>query len=788
MEKPRIAVIAVHGVGDHKPGQTSTAIAEQLQHFAPGQFGTFECTPLQLAVDAGELQPPSADSAPSAGTSYILPEGVAALGRGAMSDQVKGKGSDIAFTAITLTDGAGYVDSYSTTRLRLGTEGNKSVDLYEMFWSDLSHGGTSGTLSSLRQMLQLFLHVATLGRTALSTMLAKDAQHGPNSLLSFVYGLSAWGYWLLAVPIALGNLLMLCLGASLLAFVVPNSETGRIGTVIAAAIMVIGLAGARFQKLIRKEDVPRLVLRYGLGFILCVTPVLSLWVILNWSDQWPQARTVALALALGVSVLLGSMLVDRYAISRPGARICWQVLLAAGVVWGLIASFLMRGVPRTNPDLDWFALLIQANFIVLVIACAALACVNLLLFFVGGYARFRCSEDVRRSVDTSLIAAAVPAPLLLAMVLTLWSVFWHALKDKYPELMGTQIYTMSGKLGPTVSKRMSDLIDLSASPAAAPFAFCMIVALALAVVALFPSVIAELTPSRKPGDLASSRGLWRWLEQGFGLLGRAKWIAVIAFFFLMPLGLAMAYSGRTIDLSRIGIHNRDILSLSLPNLSVFVGGSAFGFLALTKLLGATSLKSISRAAARVRVVVDTAIDVDNWLRERPVGWTPRLRIMARYVSLLRHLRDQHYDSIVVVSHSQGTVVTLDLLRYLNALNSTFLHQLPQIDLLTFGSPLRQLYAKRFPGLYFWAEHADYREAGLANWYNGYGSGDYVGRNLWPSNGVEPWQPGPVNQQEYCMGALAHTHYFDEHAPAVALAIINAIRQRPGFGGRIDDAA
>src|SRR5205814_4998664 len=72
-----------------------------------------------------------------------------------------------------------------------------------------------------------------------------------------------------------------------------------------------------------------------------------------------------------------------------------------------------------------------------------------------------------------------------------------------------------------------------------------------------------------------------------------------------------------------------------------------------------------------RSVIDAATDVDNHLREHPRGRTPRARIGARYASLMRHIcqwRDPHdlhgYDALVIVAHSQGAVITADLLRYL----------------------------------------------------------------------------------------------------------------------------
>ena len=110
--------------------------------------------------------------------------------------------------------------------------------------------------------------------------------------------------------------------------------------------------------------------------------------------------------------------------------------------------------------------------------------------------------------------------------------------------------------------------------------------------------------------------------------------------------------------------------------------------------------------AKLRVPIDTAMDVDNWLRERPVGGTPRLKIFARFAALIAYVRAGDYDEIVLVAHSQGTVVVSDFLRYMVNTNPAFLKKSDgsgplQISLLSMGSPLRQLYALRFPIFYDW---------------------------------------------------------------------------------------
>jgi hypothetical protein len=765
LDKPKVAVIAIHGVGEHKPDATSALVAAQLQHFFPASFKVFECTPLHIAVDTASLPIPPHAGHTTQPHGARMPKSVSAR---AISDlpQQNNMPGDIAFTGITLAGGQGYTASYSTIRLRCEIDGQGGIDLYDMFWSDLSHGGTQGGLRLLREMLQLFLHMACLGRAALSTLLAALGPHPARSRLTHAYAASAWGYWILAVPIALGNLLLLCLGAALLGLLVPDNTAGRAGTAIAVAILVATLAGAAWRWRMRNATVLAAEERMGLPLVwLAMLAIPAIYFL--WREIWSmRPADVAFLPALALAIAAGTVVALRYEVSRPSVMIWWRTLLAFCVLWWIAAVVKQR----ENPPIQWLdilAFMAEGSFVWLVVWWSLLAFTNLFLLATGTRAKraHPSDEAVRRAVNTSLVAAAVPASLLLIVVLTLWLGIKHVLDpSKFTLMYHTVDLWFFHWL--TVEELIGAFIDLSAGRAAMFFLLFMMATLAGVVIALLPSVVAELFPPEKAADDAHSRALWRWLDQGFRLLPTGKWLTVIAFFILLPAG-------------SLWLHLAGNTGLTLPDVGATVGVGALAFVSVTRLFAATSLSGVSRAFARTRVAIDTAIDVDNWLRERPIGRTPRLRIMARYVSLLRHLQQQGYKRIVVVGHSQGTVITVDLLRYLKAHKAPLLEQLGPIDLLTFGSPLRQLYAARFPALYGWIANPPgeaRREARLYSWTNGYGSGDYVGRNLWDRAApAQPWQCGRnVDPIEFCTGALAHTHYFDESAPDVAAAIHDAI--------------
>jgi len=115
-----------------------------------------------------------------------------------------------------------------------------------------------------------------------------------------------------------------------------------------------------------------------------------------------------------------------------------------------------------------------------------------------------------------------------------------------------------------------------------------------------------------------------------------------------------------------------------------------------------------------------------------------------------------------------------------------------VALVTVGSPLRDLYAERFPLLYEWmgSNEAGFTSSapsasdiGATEWVNACRSGDYVGRFIWtpPSDtgrfriavvgsdgNVEAQRAG--DRTEFCLGAGGHTHYFSNDAVALAVEI------------------
>ena len=109
--------------------------------------------------------------------------------------------------------------------------------------------------------------------------------------------------------------------------------------------------------------------------------------------------------------------------------------------------------------------------------------------------------------------------------------------------------------------------------------------------------------------------------------------------------------------------------------------------------GAVTLAALgarfTQTFGRLRVAIDAVLDIDNYFGDPPNRQPPRGRIFSRYASLLAYLREQRYARVVIVSHSQGTVISADLLRYLHVHGRLqgLLGARP-VALVTLGSPLR----------------------------------------------------------------------------------------------------
>ena len=318
---------------------------------------------------------------------------------------------------------------------------------------------------------------------------------------------------------------------------------------------------------------------------------------------------------------------------------------------------------------------------------------------------------------------------------------------------------------------------------------------------------------------AATRRLGRWLTLGYRQLDRAV-LTVTLLACLASAIVAMVLLGDHFGTSGL----RSLLEWGEARASM-VSQALLQPLILSAAAIATALTLLggllSKYLPSLRAPLDIALDVDNHFREFPRRSIPRARIFSRYKALLDHVAAQGYERVVIVAHSQGTVISAELLRFLASADTRrggSQGQSPSwpqgtpgtgLSLLTLGCPLRQLYAARFPSLYHWVlrrqpggNGPSAADIGVERWANAFASGDYVGRWLWSSpdfpgdvlghpmldtvhpkafgrhDAYSPFDPVPpdagglatVRELEVCLGLGAHTHYFEPEQAGVAWLI------------------
>jgi hypothetical protein len=328
---------------------------------------------------------------------------------------------------------------------------------------------------------------------------------------------------------------------------------------------------------------------------------------------------------------------------------------------------------------------------------------------------------------------------------------------------------------------------------------------------LAPSMLAEVSVAKPDGQ---KLGLWltrgyRWIEPAVGAIVAAGVIAsvlvgIVLVAFQLNLHAITDWASAQLESWRLSSESQKLLA----HVVVVAGSATIALAAAGRIL--------SRYVPWLRAPLDAALDVDNHFREFPRKAIPRARIFSRFASVLEHVAEGNYDHIVIVAHSQGTVISAELLRYLKEVTETdragpriaamWNALKAKVAVITAGCPLRQLYAARFPVLYDWVlgerggtTGPAAAAIGATRWVNLYATGDYVGRWLWsrpplpmeyPPSEID--EAGTAHKSMYeapkldlvdlndllrgstetdiCLGPGAHTHYFDRDQTTVARVV------------------
>ena len=845
-DKARVAIIAVHGVADQKPGETARALADLLivssaGAAAPGARYRLEgAGELGLQVTALPSSEPARRALPAGprGAAASLPARLAKawrqslgsdLHRQSPATQVKGapalpeqpqlSDADVELTDFLLAESVRNempAAVYDTDRLTLQRDdggAGQPVHVYEMYWADLSR--LAGNVPRiLTELFTLIFRLSQLGRDTVAAAARQFKRPGGPSRRWHGLDLTQAALdWLFSRVLAQLMLQLLIV----VAIMVP----------LGAVLKVEGLAG-QIQQVLRFL-LPMLLLFYGLYRRDRSTPVLAMaaaglaWLLFALAASWAVALVWLALLALFTDWLLG-ICDARFPMTQLAGRVIGAVVLAT--VLGSALWFVPEppAAAMAHADLTPFVLgaLRAMEFLLLaVVVCWILIGLLLVAWLVLGYLCAR-GYPARATVATGRLGLFVSMAFFLTLVMASWALLEPLLLSSVADLRyAPAIFSPDHQAGLTMAAEC--FLEERYKNTTETFSIVVLLVLLILlylVGGMLPAVLAELKVVTEDG-----LPLGRWLTRTYRYLDLVLAGLVtlsVAFAAMVVINLA---------LSRLHVDPLPDLRMALDEIQRW----SQDFLGpLTLVVAAASATAtlmvlgglLSRYVPGLRAPLDVALDVDNHFREFPRRGIPRSRIFSRYAALLRHLSDQGYERIVIVAHSQGTVLSAEFLRYLKARaghegdvgEAALLGRdlAGRVHLLTAGCPLRQLYASRFPVLYPWvlrqqqlagrtAVGPTAQGIGVQRWINAYTTGDYVGRWLWsreplpasdtsatiidalarPCDVYEPaldntaWRARATRepQLDVCLGAGAHTHYFEPDQAMVA-ALVDSLVASP----------
>jgi len=822
----RVAVVAVHGVGDHQPFEMAQSVAALLADIqGPAQtprysaFCENKCrinvSPVKVSGHA--FQPAGAqkkkhhvDEAGNWGPMDSLLKSDAVIDRSRQSDT---QSLDHLFMEGQLSQykSEGPEDGYEVLRMEARrmddnpTADPKQVHVYDMFWSDLSGVGTAG-LRIFGELYQILFHLGSVGSNnvkAAAISLKATSAKGAWRRFDKVQGFAAS---ILARPLPILNLILLAFVAGLLAdaALVKISVlkewivTAIVGFAVATALWGFSMKN-KGRPPFRAFRIPTLTF-FGLSAAVLAAFPGQVPFLQTWAEG---IECVATAIVTALAFLGAWFIMRAYEKRRPGAMAFFYGLLRLeAIVAAAAAYFCWQSAPEPYLAITFCLRMIELN-LWLLSAAWLIFWIWLNLAFVLGWAAVKATEAVdrkqmnpdlhetdraRRTNWTARLTLALPAVLFLLLTFAGWAGLVQVAGKMLPGEAAPDPCCARSTPPPepargvlhyhpilvlhegheTAFQWAKDALS-GAGLGYLPILLLLVVAAVLITIwGMLPSVLEEVSPSKDPLTQAKANSFGEWLTDGYTYMrwgGRLIYLGIFSFVPATAAGLIWP---------SLTAHEAPILEV----LGTIVAGGAVGILGFGG--------SLSKLALGMRPVVRVALDVDNWLREHPRDSNPTARISARYVSLLRYIAQwqgedkRGYDALIIFAHSQGTVITADLLRFLTAEATAaggYQHYDPALKgpaelpvyLMTMGCPLRQLYALRFPYLYGYASTRtatlpDPDHLGVAEWANRYRTGDYIGRFLWRDQ--DPWDLGPWSngkRVECTIGPGAHTHYWDSRS-------------------------
>jgi hypothetical protein len=856
----RIAVIVVHGVGDQQPFESARAIGDLLQNIDM-DMTVLDHRPAPCASPPSEVAPRYDPFLERTFRINVRPVVIRDADEPAQDAGARGPfhrwvdtqrqtpdkaTDDAAWYAfmrgqLRCYHGDGPEETYETIRLEGRRHGPEQlVHIYEAYWADLSRL-KAGVFSIFTELYQLLFHLSSLGTHVVD---AESLHHQHPSWSALRRWQNAASLWL-TVQIAIVNLFML--GAALVAVGLLGVRPLRPAVQVEIVVCAIATLGVAWWGRALWRGRNAAVKAWIAPVITWGAVAGAAWLTMTFAcdsegQRWQYGgarcdpilrptRFLSGVLLTAIAGALTWLIVRAYDKRRPGAA--RTAVKYAAILGGLFAVSLLY--PRLPDSKDRAVSAAFRAFALLYISMMVAWGVFFLHASAAWWAGRQALRNVAtppqddrpaRSCWTGRLMLGLPAFAFASVTLAGWGVIQIGITRMLDPVRDPLAYRalLPFFSAHTVADLMRNIGDYGGSVALPVLLAAGGITALPAVWGLAPVVWAEVQPpdfwEARDADYAARLGDWLTVTyRGLRVSGRILYATMI---FVVPILVALLLAAYVVSMvvpgaGDAGRHVRAVLT------DFKILGSVSAAL-LAWLFAARG--QFKKAALGFRTVLEILLDVDNWLREHPLNSNPKARICGRYVSLLRYIcnwRDplapaRGYDGIVVIAHSQGTVITADLLRFLfwesGGTLAGYDDQLAPLDtrpvtLFTMGCPLRDLYALRFPRLYSWARHDDPApmaawtandlatgrtsvdpnpaELGITTWVNAYRSGDYIGRFLWRTTpcgylwasdrcGVAFDQPAVsvssdgTTRMEFCIGAGAHTHYWDRTAPTIAMEL------------------
>jgi hypothetical protein len=859
----KVAVIAVHGISDQKPYESARAIADLLlTHAHPAQSTYTQFKERFIRVKVAPVKPRQQaaievmkgwNASILSILDWVLPrkwaEGFYHLWDSAdergpfmrriltgkrenpndpltqpdylfIRDQIDEYRKQSVYDSICLEGSRTATDPAS------GVQTQTQVHVYEMYWADLSRLGT-GFIRIFGELYQLLFHLGSLGRQSVDLMRAEHQTLSTQIGFSDVLNIWAWysatqalAARILSLFLPILNLCLLAVALMSLPGKIPEPYANGVAAVSTGLLLTI-FVGYRLLQHNKTEFQLWLLLPFGVGIVGALGIEVLIGEVIKTGLPFGTYRWLAVEWLGLLGAAIWFILVKPYSRHRPGAD---TFAIAVGVPLGLATVGVVCAAANSHGGITFASFrMIETIYLLLLGGWM----VFLLLYFstlvVAGLAiaRIPLGQEralARQAAWTARFSLALPALLFSLLTLSLWTALTQLSGSLLPEKGIYKPLWFFKNVQPALDfgQFANRLTVFSGSALAVFIVLVTVLALGLLLWVLVPSILTEIFPVEKQDPKnVFSQGLGNWLNNGLRIiLGPGDWIIAWVIPVLFLIG--------TIDgISLLSGNQKSVLIDLFPFMNGLSGSTSILLTWVAGLLtaSATSLIAfggrLNQLSLGLRGVIDAVLDVDNYLRLHPRNDNPSARIYARYTSLLRFLcrqtasEGEPYDAFIIVAHSQGTVISADLLRFLAIDPDPDLEALAEskkIYLFTMGSPIRQLYSYAFPHLYRWAICASASVGtalalepqvkpcpeellGVKAWVNCFRSGDYVGRYIWRSDrATEQWfrvdAPNTPNfisedlaqtRREFCLGAGAHTHYWNKYAPEVALEIDRLIR-------------